>query len=155
MITDLTEWLETAIDDHELLAKRILDESYTDGIWTFDYQAHPVPRIVGASWESTITDGIWNCTDDMDSCDETRMVVTSEGEHIALHDPAAVLRRCQADRKILGLHRSVQMKYQRVGEDPFGCPICHLDAHEPVVFGGGYCDTILALAEGYGYQETT
>lgn len=130
---DLVEWLETAISVREFAAKTVVAESFTDGVWTYDYQGRPVPRIKGASWESTISGGTWNCTDDMDSCDETRAVGTAEGIHIALNDPAAGLRRCQADRKILG-HCTRWL----ADETPAGMLARF---------------TVQLLAEGYGYQE--
>ncbi|GGW98561.1 DUF6221 family protein [Streptomyces chartreusis] len=64
-------------------------------------------------------------------------------DHIELNEPAAVLRRCAADRKILEVHEPVG--YERA------CDGCGFDREE------GYyvdhindCPTLLALAEGYG-----
>jgi len=66
------------------------------------------------------------------------------------HDPKSVLRRCAADRKLLGLHAP-----QQDGSgfpDAIQCRTCSRDG------GDGYqylvpapCPTIVALAEGYGW----
>jgi hypothetical protein len=82
-------------------------------------------------------------------------------EHIVRHDPAAVLRRCAADRKILDLHRPVDCKAfgcdcrnkcatcdwtesQEEGREPYwGYP-------DPHVYP---CPTARHLAEGYGWKE--
>jgi hypothetical protein len=65
--------------------------------------------------------------------------------------PTAVARRCIADRKILAAH-----PYTTTVINPncgprnagFGCETCH--DWDGVPEGRGNCDTILALAEGYG-----
>lgn len=70
--------------------------------------------------------------------------------HIARHDPAAVLRRCVADRKILEEH-----KPQGGGHSGhYACEGCGYDGadycSEPVTEHVNDCPTLLALAEGYG-----
>ena len=68
--------------------------------------------------------------------------------HIACHDPASVLRRCAADRKIVELH-GVMSDFTGPG-----CGSCgdwdHAVSYEitdPLPFP---CPTLLALADGYG-----
>lgn len=71
-------------------------------------------------------------------------------EHIVLNNPASVLRRCAADRKLLELHAP-----QPDGTgfpDGMQCRTCSQDG------GDGYqylvptpCPTVVALAEGYGW----
>lgn len=71
----------------------------------------------------------------------------------ACHSPAAVLRRCAADRKILAAHphttHVINPGYgaQSAG---FGCETCH--DWDGVPEGRGNCATILALAEAYGLE---
>lgn len=78
----------------------------------------------------------------------------NEKRLIAMHDPAAVLRRCAADRKILDLHQAIVTGLPTL---PLICETC----------GSGECDTyptawpcptLAALAEAYGVpleQEET
>mgnify|MGYP001608697000 CR=1 FL=1 len=68
---------------------------------------------------------------------------------IALNDPATVLRRCAADRKILAVHAPAGTKW-----DPYACNGCGVDSeygHE--VDHTNDCETLQALAEGYGLTE--
>lgn len=71
---------------------------------------------------------------------------------IARHDPAAVLRRCAADRKILAEHRPVAGDWT----DHYACEGCGYDGSycpERVTEHVNDCPTLLALAEGYGLTE--
>jgi len=61
--------------------------------------------------------------------------------HIARHDPASVLRRCAADRKLVELHR-------QSSELGWLCELCggegqNIDCTYP-------CDTLRLVADGYG-----
>jgi hypothetical protein len=73
-------------------------------------------------------------------------------EHIVRHDPAAVLRRIAADRKILEAHPVdtdiINPGYGKHVAD-FGCRTCH--DWDGVTEGYGWCDTVRLLAEGYGW----
>ncbi|MET9222336.1 DUF6221 family protein [Streptomyces sp. NPDC003300] len=64
--------------------------------------------------------------------------------HMARHDPAAVLRRIAADRKIIQLH-----------DQPHECSSTDWISreHDPCCWipEGETCDTIRHLAEGYGW----
>jgi hypothetical protein len=71
-----------------------------------------------------------------------------EAEHIALHDPASVLRRCAADRKILAEHAPAVDSW-----DPYACTGCGSDDYGWNVDHTNDCPTLLALAEGYGLTE--
>lgn len=82
--------------------------------------------------------------------------------HVLRHDPAAVLRRCTADRKILSLH---ELKFTRVETPPYDawtgervtdeydveCAVCGWVGDNQ----NAICETIGHLAEGYGVQEAT
>ncbi|MFF7946989.1 hypothetical protein [Streptomyces griseorubiginosus] len=62
---------------------------------------------------------------------------------------AAMLRRCAADRKILTIHTPA-------GDDwePYGCNGCGIDSEYGYeVRHTNDCETLLALAEGYGLTE--
>ena len=91
--------------------------------------------------------------DDMVATGSQDFLERQQGAHIALNDPASVLRRCAADRKLLTLHRP-----QQTGAgfpDIQECRTCSADS-----LGDGYqylmpapCPSLLALAEGYGWTE--
>ena len=63
--------------------------------------------------------------------------------------PAAVLRRCAADRKILALHAP------RGGDwEPYACIGCGADSEYGVLVDHtNDCETLQAMAEGYGLTE--
>ncbi|MEV5129273.1 DUF6221 family protein [Streptomyces sp. NPDC053705] len=68
-------------------------------------------------------------------------------DHIALNDPASVLRRCAADRKLIALHGPV-------GEWDLGCKGCGFNnQEESMVDRYQDCPVLRALAEGYGWTE--
>ncbi|WP_435279140.1 DUF6221 family protein [Streptomyces sp. 1222.5] len=73
--------------------------------------------------------------------------------HIAAHDPAAVLRRCEADRKILAIHKPLATSWS----DYYACEGCGYDGadacSEPITRHVNDCPTLLAVAEGYGLTE--
>ncbi|MFJ9988598.1 DUF6221 family protein [Streptomyces globisporus] len=66
-------------------------------------------------------------------------------QHIALHDPESVLRRCAADRKLIALHRPVEM----VEEMADVCTACEVTGNYPYY----PCATLRVIAEGYGWTE--
>jgi hypothetical protein len=79
--------------------------------------------------------------------------ITTEGgpiaEHIAVHDPASVLRRCAADRKILEHHAPAGGNWE-----PYACTGCGDDSeYGALVTHTNDCPTLQALAEGYGLTE--
>ena len=157
-MTDLVEWLEAAIGERERIARAALP-----GPWAVDkddqvYVPHLDRLTIGQRFDGSqftsvdrtyvlFGDGGGGCGCGCSSRDEA--------EHIALNDPASVLRRCQADRKILAEHPIYTLDPYGMARDevPFGCGTCH-DCGEGF-YGGGFCDTLKALAEGYGYQEET
>lgn len=62
---------------------------------------------------------------------------------------ATALRRCAADRKILHIHRYAGDRYA-----PYGCLGCGIDTdYGPIVGSTNDCETLLALAEGYGITD--
>lgn len=69
-------------------------------------------------------------------------------EHIAANDPADVLRRCAADRKILAEHRPHGGKWESYA--CVGCGMDGGDCGDWMVEHVNDCPTLLALAEGYG-----
>lgn len=71
---------------------------------------------------------------------------TAQPVHIALNDPASVLRRCAADRQLLSLH----------GDRSHSCPAKGANGFpdEWTEFGrADICPVVQLLAEGYGWTE--
>ena len=128
-VPDLAARILAAVDDAERAARYVLS----------DYAAHD------AAWTVPST-GVIQLGDDL--------LATADGplaEHIARHDPAAVLRRCAADRRILQLHPQVEADTAGHSlDEPTGCVTCHNDPDCGWTLGNGVCDTVMAMAEGYG-----
>jgi len=124
-VPDLHDWITQQIDRREGLAKRAAHYGRPD--WP-----QPATAVVdtGEDWPITTEAG-------------------PIAEHISDNDPAAVLRRCAADRKILTIHAPAGGNY-----DPYACDGCGIDSeygHE--VRHTNDCETLQALAEGYGLTE--
>lgn len=76
------------------------------------------------------------------------------GNFSAANDPATVLRRIAADRKILAVHPYTTRVVNPVDGSHsagFGCETCH--DWDGVPEGRGWCDTVRLLAEGYGWTD--
>lgn len=138
MSLDPVDFLNAALDEAEKTALAAKGDG--DGVWERD----GIPFLD----DSRIEDP-----------SRGRVIVYDEGaptqeeaDHIVRHDPAAVLRRITADRKILVLHTAPHTvgdgfcveedgECTRRGEDE--CTAC----------GQQPCDTVIALAEGWGWGE--
>lgn len=76
--------------------------------------------------------------------------------HLVLNDPAAVLRRCAADRRLLELHKPTGDERDYPAEHTrWYCPSCcddRCDALDEHKAPGKIhcCESLDALAEGYG-----
>lgn len=118
---------------------------------------------LGGQWFSVVAAGSGDA-----SVESVKALVVPRGNwiefnrHIALNDPDAVLRLCQAHRKIIDLHKPSEWLYYdpETGEDEerLYCPkcavgescTCCLDSEDRV----WPCETLLILAEGYGVEAT-
>jgi hypothetical protein len=87
-MTDLVMFLRAPLDEDEAAAKAAADAD-SGGNWHYEDQARPVPRIIGTTWESSVTDGVWDCDDPGDHCEELRQPSRVAGQHIARHDSSA------------------------------------------------------------------
>ena len=138
---DILVFLDAAITARETTARSACHES--SGQWTANDYGHS-----------------YSVKDDNDD-----VVVYNEGapsmpqaDHIALNDPASVLRRCAADRKLLASHQPTE----GIGFDPdddtpgtYGeiasaCSSCGTVDEYAVRFP---CHVVRLLAEGYGWTE--
>ena len=126
---DLHGWISQKIDEVEQRAQAL-----PPWPWTFD-----------ADWEEVkAADGI--AVADVFALSGRQLRAT--GEFIAANDPAAVLRRCAADRKILELHCYAGGSYE-----PYACDGCGHDDLGANVDHCNDCGTLQALAAGYGITD--
>jgi hypothetical protein len=137
---DLHGWITQQIDRVEAAAQEA-----TEGPWFAD---HPEPKHWGDDPESAlIVRGKVLCILD------NQYNGPLNADHIVLHDPTTVLRRCAADRRILTIHKPLAATWSAY----YACEGCGYDGadycSEPNVAHVNDCPTLLALAEGYGLTE--
>ncbi|MFD4921177.1 DUF6221 family protein [Streptomyces goshikiensis] len=123
---DLHGWINQKIDEREAAAA-----TCPPWPWTFD-----------ADEEAVLTaDGIEVA--DIQALSNRQL--RASGEFIAASGPQATLRRCAADRKILAIH-----SYSGGICEPYACNGCGHDDVGALVDHANDCETLQALAEGYG-----
>lgn len=140
---DLHGWITQQIDDVEQLARLISPGGYEPDEWrTQPSRSGRWAEIV--AYSRTIGEPLEAA--EREDSQPVAMAQTGRNEHllIAMHDPAAVLRRCAADRKILTIH-------EPIGGACDGCGFDQEYGHE--VENINDCPTLLALAEGYGLTD--
>lgn len=101
---DLHGWITQQIDEREQLAQLISPGGYAPDEWRIEpSRSGRWAKIV--AYSRTSIEPPEAAAPDSDQ--PVALVQTGRNEHllIALNDPAAVLRRCQADRKILEVHK--------------------------------------------------
>jgi hypothetical protein len=143
---DLAAWLTRIWDEEERLAKAAAS-GYSGASWEMSLD------VIGAGGRGYVAVGPYGGDIDSDI-----------GTHIACHDPASVLARIAADRKILELHK---IEVRKVDTPPFDeltgerwpdtydvtCAICGWAAEDPT----SACSTVRLLASPYkgreGWQE--
>jgi hypothetical protein len=144
-------WITQQIDDREQLAELISPGGYAPDEWRIE------PSRSGR-WAQVVAYSRTNIEPPeaavRDGDQPVALVQTERNEHllIALHDPASVLRRCAADRKVLAEHRPQGGGYP----SHYACEGCGYDGSycpEPNTEHVNDCPTLLALAEGYGLTE--
>jgi hypothetical protein len=118
---DIVASLETAITERERMATSAAEEFGPD--WDYaDGHVGPLGSV------GTVATGA------------QEFMPPEQGLHVAANDPASVLRRCAADRRMLHRHAPSF-------SEPAGALICgHDDRRWP-------CPDIADLAEGYGWTE--
>jgi hypothetical protein len=105
-----------------------------------EHQARAAAELQAPQWTCPST-GVVDLGDDLIATGDRDVAY-----HIALHDPAMVLRRCTADRKILEVHKP----YGGRGYGGHACTGCGELSEDWAVDHTNGCPTLLALAEGYG-----
>lgn len=146
---DLHGWITQQIDDREQLAELISPGGYAPDEWRIE------PSRSGR-WVEIVAYSRTNIEPPEAASREQVVALTQMGrnEHllIAMHDPASVLRRCAADRKILDTHKPTAGFWI----DYYACEGCGMDGSDPADWITDHvndCPTLLALAEGYGLTE--
>jgi hypothetical protein len=147
-VPDLHGWITQQIDETDAAARKAaalcgchppsphwaFGDETTDGRILVDDDPHPgAKRKIGRRWNGSY-EGMFMA------------------EHVVRHDPAAVLRRCEADRKILDTHSPIGGGWP----GHYVCSGCGYDGGycpEPYTEHVNDCPTLLALAEGYGLTE--
>lgn len=131
---DILAWLDAAITRVEKTAQA-----------TTERQPYDEWDAVGAGTESESRRSLWRVIG-IATMNPTPAAYDL-AQHIALHDPESVLRRCAADRKLLELHRPMDHE----GEMAVFCSECDVSGDYPYF----PCQTLRILAEGYGWSEQT
>jgi hypothetical protein len=150
-VPDLHGWITQQITEREQLADLISAGGYEPDEWRAEpSRSGRWTQIV--AYSRTIGEPPEAATRDDEQA--VALVQTGRNEHllIAMHDPAAVLRRCAADRKILEHHTPVGNGYP----SHYACMGCGMDGGDCADWNTEHindCPTLLALAEGYGITE--
>jgi hypothetical protein len=142
-------WITQQVDEREQLAELISPGGYAPDEWRIE------PSRSGR-WVEIVAYSRTNIEPPEAASREQAVALTQtdRNEHllIAMHDPASVLRRYAADRKILAEHRPMGGGYP----SHYACYGCGFDGGycpEPYTEHTNDCPTLLALAEGYGLTE--
>lgn len=135
-MSDLHTRIAAAIDRAEQVARDVID-AIGDSPWVVEYL--PTTQRITNARAYVIAE-----THVGSPLPGNRALWAPEPEHIALNDPAAVLRRCAADRRVLERHQHYTIP---AGYDGAGMPNCNRC--------NGYewpCDEIEDLADRYGIE---
>jgi hypothetical protein len=70
----------------------------------------------------------------------------ADGDHIARHDPARVLREVAAKRAIVAEHKHYDESAGSTVSVHFGCELCHWHSEYGIPAGVNWCETLKQLA---------
>ncbi|MFE7116559.1 DUF6221 family protein [Streptomyces sp. NPDC057654] len=139
MSNNILAWTKNAIEQREQAAREACDDG--EGRWHSGWRSEN-KREDGETGGERIGDE----RDEHALCNEGRRSSEAQSIHIALNDPASVLRRCAADRKLLELH----------GDRCHSCPAKGATGYcdEWTEFDcGDVCPVVTAVGESYGWAE--
>ncbi|CAM5620716.1 DUF6221 family protein [Streptomyces aurantiogriseus] len=148
---DLHGWITQQIDEIEQLAKLIAPGGYAPDEWRTE------PSRSGR-WARLVAYSRLNNEPPEaaapDSDQPVALVQTGRNEHllIAMHDPAAVLRRCEADRRILARHRLNPDAYWANAAMCAGCGT-YGEFDDPETDNLNDCPELLDLAHAHGLTD--
>jgi hypothetical protein len=147
-VPDLHDWITQQIDHTETAARKAAElcgchppsphwtfgDETTDGRILVVDEPHPgTKRKIGRRWNGSY-EGM------------------SMAEHVVRHDPAAVLRRCEADRRILTRHRLNPDAYWYEAAACHGCGTFG-DCDDPVTDNLNDCPELLDLGHAHGLTD--
>lgn len=135
-VTDLHGWIAQQVDRAEETARAVEDRSAPwDGQWMAD----------GNSAVRTVNGHVLFYRHGPDP------LKPGLADHVALNDPAATLRRCEADRRVLARHRlATEWTWALTSEAPcHGCGTSG-DCDDPVTDQLNECPELLDLAHAHG-----
>lgn len=141
-------WLRAVVEGDKAAAEAARGLVYTDDDWTVRGPASGAWEVTNDGdrpqvWQS---DGLreWVATDRGTQAEEGEDLEAAHAAHIAIHDPQDVIARCEAELRILDLHRPYRYGY---------CLACDPDSCGCVGSGSYPCDTIEALLWGYRHRD--
>jgi hypothetical protein len=134
---DLQAWITQQVDRVEALAK-----AATPGPWEGVVDRHQRGVVDASVWSEPLG---YYVTEKISSGERHE----ADARHIGEHNPAAVLRRCEADRRILARHAP---QPNGTGfEDGWQCQTCSVDGGDGYQYLVPYpCPTIEDLAHAHG-----
>jgi hypothetical protein len=138
---DILAWLDNAISEREETAQRATQTSWRTHDTHLPLGGHTATILTGKRNDTELL--AWVPTMSHESWDETRNA-WNNAEHIALNDPASVLRRCAFDRTLLKLH----------GGNMHSCPATDETGYLDEWTQFGYhdvCPVVEGLADSYGW----
>jgi hypothetical protein len=145
-VTDLHAWITQQVDETERLARQA-----APGPWAVR------PFVYGAPGDGYGPPADFEITDAHGAEIVDHLAYEGGGihhgptaDHVARHDPDAVLRRCEADRRILARHNVDPAK--ATWSDATACAGCgtYGDCDWPVTDNLNDCPELLDLAHAYG-----
>jgi len=158
-MSELVEWLTAILDEHERVARAADEKALSPWRNSNGLVKHSGPPEGGHGRDN----GLWDDEGTSGMKVDHQLCMLGEiAEHVALHDPAAVLALIQAQRQILAAHAPTRYTNADLGiKDAPVCLTCHavMDSPEdwpdeadwsyPLVQRSFPCPTVRALASAY------
>ncbi|WP_282790917.1 DUF6221 family protein [Streptomyces sp. CC224B] len=134
---DLHAWITQQVEHTRLVALNATPQNWRDE--TSPEHGFRVGTADGAEWVAFTG-----------APDDDPKQPAADARHIAMHDPAAVLRRCEADRRILAIHYAINNGY----DDPVcdGCGTAGIYDNW-ITENINDCPILLALAHAHGITD--
>lgn len=136
---NLHEWITSKVNEVEAAAKQA-----APGPWEAAVDDHGRKGIEAGVWAGGIDQYVVEVVVSGDTH-------VADAHHIARHSPDAILRRCDADRRILARH-ALNAEYARSGISFYStaCDGCGYDDCGPNVENLNDCPELLDLAHAHG-----